>query len=99
MHVHQARHSPGREAFMFRRIIAAALALALPVTASAGPLREAIEKGGRELAAKQQNEEPRSRARFWTGISLIAGGGALAALSAIEIGDDETGPDDGEDFD
>jgi len=87
------------EAFMLNRIIAAVLALALPATASAGPLRKAVEKGGRELAFKQHDEEPRSRARFWTGISLIAAGGALAALSAVEIGDDETGPDDGEDFD
>ena len=83
---------------MCRRIIAAVLALALPATASAGPLKDAVEKGGRELAASQQNERPRSRSRLWTGISLIAGGGTLVALSAFEIGDDEKGPDDGEDL-
>jgi hypothetical protein len=83
---------------MFRRIIAAVLVLALPATASAGPLKEAIERAGRELAAKQQEEVPRSRARLWAGIGLIAGGGVLAALGAIEIGDDEPGPDDGEDL-
>jgi hypothetical protein len=84
---------------MLRRIIAVMLALALPATASAGPLKDAIEKGGRELAARSQEETPRNRARFWTGIALVAGGGTLVALSAVEIGDDEQGPDDGEDLD
>jgi hypothetical protein len=84
---------------MFRGIIAAVLVLALPATASAGPLKEAIERAGRELAAKQQEEMPRSRARLWTGIGLIAGGSVLGALGAIEIGDDEPGRDDGEDLD
>jgi hypothetical protein len=84
---------------MLKRIVAAVLALSLPASASAGPLKDAIEKGGRELAARSQEEAPRSRARFWSGIALIAGGGTLVALSAVEIGDDETGPDDGEDFD
>ncbi len=84
---------------MFRRILAAVLVLALPATASAGPLKEAAEMAGRELAATQQEEVPRSRARFWTGIALITGGGVLSALGAVEIGDDESGPDDGEDRD
>jgi hypothetical protein len=84
---------------MLKRIIAIALSLALPASASAGTLKEAAEKAGRELGAAQQEVETGSRTRFWTGISLIAAGGALAALSAVEIGDDETGPDDGEDFD
>lgn len=84
---------------MWKRTIAVLLALALPGAVSAGPLKDAAEKAGRELARIQQREEPRSRARFWTGISLIAGGGTLAALSGLEIGDDEPGPDDGEDLD
>jgi hypothetical protein len=85
---------------MFRRIIAAILALALPAVATAGPLKEAAERAGRELAAKQQEEQaPHNRARFWTGIALIAGGGVLGALGALELGDDETGLDDGEDSD
>jgi hypothetical protein len=75
------------------------LSLAMPAGASAGPLKEAAEKAGRELAMAQQNVETRSRARFWTGISLIAGGGVLAALGSVELGDDESGPDDGEDID
>jgi hypothetical protein len=62
-------------------------------------LKEAAEKAGRELAMAQENVETRSRARFWTGISLIAGGGVLAALGSFELGDDESGPDDGEDID
>ena len=41
----------------------------------------------------------RSPTRFWTSIALIGGGGALATLSTVELGDDETGPDDGEDGD
>jgi hypothetical protein len=86
--------------FMFRRIIAAVLVFALPATATAGPLKEAAERAGRELAAKQQEEKaPSDRARFWTGIALIAGGGVLGALGAMELGDDESGPDDGEDND
>jgi hypothetical protein len=73
--------------------------VALPASASAGPIGAAAEKAGRELALAQQERETRDRTRFWTGIALLAGGGALAALSGLEIGDDETGPDDGEDFD
>ena len=63
---------------------------------SAGPIKAAIERAGREIVATQR-EEGRSRGRFWTGIALIAGGGVLSALSAVELGDDEAGPDDGED--
>lgn len=84
---------------MWRKIVALGLALALPVAASAGPLKEAAEKAGRELALAQPDAETRSRSRFWTGIALIAGGGVLAALGGLELGDDETGPDDGEDLD
>ncbi len=83
---------------MWRRIIAVVTALAVPAGASAGPLKEAVEKAGRE-AALAQVEQPRSRGRFWTGIALIAGGGVLGALGGVELGEDETGPDDGEDFD
>jgi hypothetical protein len=84
---------------MFRKLVALVVALALPAGASAGPLRAAAEKAGRELSLAQRETETRSRARFWTGIGLIAGGGVLAALGGVEIGDDEAGPDDGEDFD
>lgn len=83
---------------MWRRIMAAVLALIVPAGASAGPLKEAAEKAGREMA-RAQREAPRNRGRFWTGIALIGAGGALATLGSIELGDDETGPDDGEDFD
>jgi hypothetical protein len=81
---------------MWRRIIATVLALAVPVGASAGPLKEAAEKAGRDLGSTQR-EEPRSRARWWTSIALIGGGAALSTLGGIEFGDDETGSDDGED--
>jgi hypothetical protein len=84
---------------MWRRIIATVLVLTVPAAASAGPLKEAIEKAGRELALAQREAETRGRGRFWTGIGLIAGGGVLAALGTVELGDDEIGPDDGEDFD
>ena len=84
---------------MRRKVVALILALALPGAASAGPLKEAVENAGRELAPAQAPEQTRSRSRFWTGIALIAGGSALAALGGIEFGDDETGPDDGEDSD
>jgi hypothetical protein len=84
---------------MWRQIVAMVLTLALPASASAGPLKEAVEKAGRELALAQRNEETQSRGRFWTGIALIAGGGALATLGSVEFGDDEQGPDDGEDLD
>jgi hypothetical protein len=62
-------------------------------------LKEAAEKAGRDLALAQRETETRNRSRFWTGICLIAGGGVLATLGSVELGDDETGPDDGEDFD
>jgi hypothetical protein len=83
---------------MWRKIVALGLALALPSAASAGPLKESAEKAGKELALAQTDVETRSRSRFWTGIALIAGGGALAVLGSVELGDDETGPDDGEDL-
>lgn len=85
---------------MWRRVTAVVLSLALPTGASAGPLKEAVEKAGREASlAQQPGAETRSRTRFWTGIALIAGGGVLATLGSVEFGDDETGPDDGEDLD
>jgi hypothetical protein len=84
---------------MWKTIIALVLAMALPASASAGPLAEAARKAGRELGSAQAQQETRAGGRFWTGIALLAGGGTLAALGAFEIGDDETGPDDGEDFD
>lgn len=83
---------------MLKKAIALLVALSVPAAASAGPLRDAAGKAGRDLAPAQA-EEPRSRTRFWTGIGLIAGGGVLAALGGFEIGDDDSGPDDGEDFD
>ena len=83
---------------MWKRLTAVLLAFALPGSASAGPLREAIDKAGRQVAAEQV-EQPQSRARFWSSIALIAGGGVMTALAGMEIGDDEVGPDDGEDFD
>lgn len=85
---------------MCRKIIAIILALAIPVGASAGSLKAAAEKAGRDTALAQPDEiRGRSRARFWTGLALIGGGGTLATLSMLELGDDETGPDDGEDTD
>ena len=82
---------------MWRKIVAVGLVLALPGAASAGPVKESAEKATRELALTQAESETRSRSRFWTGIALLAGGGVLAALGSVELGDDETGPDDGED--
>jgi hypothetical protein len=84
---------------MWRKIVAVGLVLALPGAASAGPIKESAEKATRELALAQAETEPRSRSRFWTGIALLAGGGVLATLGSLELGDDETGPDDGEDLD
>jgi hypothetical protein len=85
---------------MWRKLIAIVLTLAVPAGASAGPLKEAMEKAARELPlAQQPNVETRSRGRFWTGIALLAGGAVLTTLGTVELGDDETGPDDGEDFD
>ena len=88
---------------MWRKIIATALALAVPAAVSAGPvglsngpIKEAIAKSGPEI--RSQNEEGSSRARFWSGIALIAGGGVLGVLGSVELGDDEAGPDDGEDI-
>ena len=83
---------------MCRKLIALLLVWAVPGTAVAGPLKDAAEKAGREMAlAPQQAGEGMSRARLWTGIALLAGGGTLSVLGGFEIGDDETGPDDGED--
>jgi hypothetical protein len=83
---------------MLRKIMATLLAITVPAGASAGPLKEAAEKAGRELASAPR-QETRSPARFWTGIALIGGGATLATLGSVELGDDEVGPDDGEDLD
>ena len=82
---------------MWRKIVALGLVLALPGAAAAGPLKESAEKATRELTFAQAESETRSRGRFWTGITLLAGGGVRAALGSVELGDDENGPDDGED--
>jgi hypothetical protein len=85
---------------MGRKLIALVLTLAVPAGASADPLKEAVEKAARGLSlAQQPPPDTRSRSRFWTGIALLAGGGVLSTLGAVELGDDENGPDDGEDAD
>ena len=84
---------------MGRTVTAIVLAIALPATATAGPIADTAQKAGRDLGLAQAQQETRSRGRFWTGIALLAGGATLAALSGFEIGDDDTGRDDGEDLD
>jgi hypothetical protein len=90
---------------MWRKMLALVLALTFPAAASAGPLREAAEKAGREYACAQADTQSRGRGRFWTGIALIAGGGAAAIFGGVELGDkdnepgdidDATGVDDGD---
>jgi hypothetical protein len=82
---------------MVKKITALLVALALPAQVSAGPITEAIAKAARQAVNAQPQEPRASRTRFWTSIALIGGGGLLTTLGAVEIGDDETGPDDGED--
>jgi hypothetical protein len=82
---------------MWRKLIALVLVLIVPASASAGPLKEAAEKAGRELPFAQQ-EQTRGRGRFWTGVALIAGGSVLAVLGGVEVGDDN-GSDDTDDID
>jgi hypothetical protein len=67
---------------MLKRTIATILVVAMPTAASAGPLKDGAEKAARELVAAQP-EPARNRARFWTGIALISGGGVLSALSGL----------------
>jgi hypothetical protein len=85
---------------MWKNVLAAGLSMtvALPAPASAGPIQESARTAARQSALAQADAERGSRSRFWTSIALISGGGALAALGSIEIGDDETGPDNGEDL-
>ena len=84
---------------MWRKLIAIILVFVVPTGASAGPLKEAVEKAGRHIALAQGDVQTGSRARFWTSIALITGGGLMTALGGLELGDDEDGPDDGEDLD
>ena len=84
---------------MWRRLTVFILVISLPGSVSAGPLKAAAEKAGRELVRAQVEQETRGRGRFWTGIALIAGGGVLATLGSVELGDDETCTEDREDSD
>jgi hypothetical protein len=87
---------------MLRKLIAIILAAAVPATASAGPLKDAAEKAGRELAATAQAEEKPRGTRFWTGIALVGGGAVLGTIGGIQLGkeeEDEGLLDDGEDAD
>jgi hypothetical protein len=84
---------------MCKKILALLVVWSIPSSAMAGPLAEAAEKAAHEIALARQAETNGGRGRFWTGISLLAGGGVLTALGAFEVGDDEDGPDDGEDLD
>jgi hypothetical protein len=83
---------------MWRTVTALALAVAIPGSASAGPISAAVEKAGRELALAEEEPQKQGRGRFWTGVALLAGGATLITLGTVELGDDETGPDDGEDL-
>jgi hypothetical protein len=82
---------------MWRKMIVLALILILPASATAGPLKEAALKAGRELASAQAEAKSPGRGRFWTAIALLAGGGALAVLGGVELGDGENEPDDDDD--
>ena len=89
---------------MWRKLIALALVWSIPGAAIAGPLagslKEAAKKGGADISREQAaRSEGRSRARLWTSVGLLAGGALMTTLGAVEIGDDESGPDDGEDLD
>jgi hypothetical protein len=84
---------------MWRKLIVSVLVIAVTEGASAGPLKDAVEKAGRQVAVAQGDVQTRGRGRFWTSIALIAGGGLMTALGSVELRDDETGPDDGEDLD
>lgn len=79
---------------MWKKLTALVLVVAFPATASAGPLTAAAEKAALELARVQAVQEAPRGNRFWTGVALIAGGGLMAVLGAMEVVDDESGPDD-----
>jgi hypothetical protein len=78
---------------MMKKIVAMVLALALPATASAGPLMEAAERAARELT-QAQAESQDGRGRFWVGIVLLGAGATLGVLGGTEFRDDEDEPGD-----
>jgi hypothetical protein len=81
--IHTSKEFP-----MWMKIVAGTLILTLPGSVSAGPIMSAAEKAVRGLAQPRVERETH-RGRFWTAIALIAGGGVLATLGAMEIGDDD----------
>lgn len=87
-----------------RKVVACAVALALPVAASAGPTRAAampaksgpikaaVERAGRDIAGAQA-AEARLKGRLWTSLALIIGGGALTAFGIVEASENESAAD------
>ena len=94
---------------MWMKVTALVLMLTFPAGVSAGPIAVAAEKAALEFAQTPAQTEERRGGRFWTAIALIAAGGVLATLGAMEIGDDDDDEmddledqddsDDGEDSD
>jgi hypothetical protein len=85
---------------MAARLIAMALALTVPSSASAGPLKDAIERAAREAAFAQAQDSPaQTNSSRWPAIALLVAGGTLITLGAAEVFDDEDGADDVEDTD
>ena len=76
---------------MWNKFIAIVVVLTMPAGASAGPLKEAVEKAGRELARRSSRVTRLAAALAGGRVALLAGGGVLTTLGSIEIGDDEVG--------
>lgn len=77
---------------MFRRLVAASMAVLVASPVFAQDLRGSIQRAVTEAAAQQPESQPSSGrgGLFWTGIALLGAGGLFLGLGAAEDAENQT---------